>query len=223
MTVSEEIASNEKLNKHVKQQGFTLIEILIALFISSLIFTMLTFGLKTLINNYQRLEKTGFYFSRLQLGVYTLSQDLNNIMPRKIRDEKNQLLPAFRGGENFIEMTTARNMLIRCLYFTDQGKLIRRTFSILDRVKPYQYKDSILFNGVIDFKLNYINAQKNTVKQWPEIQNDNITLPLETPNSSALTSALASSPEIYPMVVIMTLHLKNYGSITRFFLVKKAL
>jgi type II secretion system protein J len=201
-----------------KVKGFTLIEILIAIFISGLIFTMLIFGLKTMINQYQGLQKNQKSFKQLQMNMLQIQQDMEFVQPRKITDETGKVLPVFVGKNNAMEFTTLQGKVVRHAYLFDKDKntLVLRTWAVLDRVNSLEYKDKILFTQVKEFSLQYIDDKKNISMIWPA--NSQQT----TQQNSLPQTQEAQQNTDYPIAVIITLDLTNRGKMTRYFLVKKS-
>jgi len=204
-----------------KVKGFTLIEILIALFISGLIFTILVLGLKTMINNYQGLQKNQKQFKQLQLNLFQIQHDLEYVQPRKVIDETGKTLPIFLGRNDYMEFTTMNGKIIRQAYFYDKDKrtLISRTWSVLDRAKPLEYKDKILFNRVSEFSFQYFDDKKNISIVWPS--NTQNTAPQTDGTHPPIPQAVKQQTD-FPVAVIMTIKFDNLGKMTRFFLIRKS-
>ena len=74
-------------NKLHAQLGFTLLELLVALSIFSVISVMAYGGLQTVISTKQATEKSAERISQIQLVMMRISNDLRQAVTRKIRDE----------------------------------------------------------------------------------------------------------------------------------------
>lgn len=193
-----------------KAEGFTLLEVLIAVFISGLVFAMLIFGLKTMINNYQALEKNQLFLSKLQTQFFSLQQDFMMLQPRKVTDENGKVQPEMIGTSSSLEWTTFGPHLVRKRYFYDKDKqqFILRRWAVLDPAKPMEYKDTVLFSHVTAFEFKYLNAKNLFVFFWPETNN-------------VVSGQEVESKKIFPEGVSVNMTLNSVGSVTRFFLVGK--
>lgn len=211
-------------------RGFTLIELMVAIFISALIFTIIVFGLKTMIQHYRALEMRERDFKQMQMGFWDLRQDFDNLIPRKVHDESNTLILPFMGNNIYVEFTTLRGSLIRRAYFYDASKqqLIERTFQVLDRMKPGQYSDKVLFHGIKILQFQYYAKSTSSSIEKSEVW------PLNTTDSSEQTEKKPeenkNEPEkkekkeeekSYPDAVSITIDFASKGRITRIFLVNK--
>ncbi len=214
-------------SRYCLSTGFTLIELMIAIFISALIFTLMIFGLKTMIHHYRALEIHQHIFKEMQMNFWECQQDFANLMPRKVTDENHMLLPVFMGNNQSIEMTTSRGSLIRRAYFYEASKkqFIERTYAVLDRIKNNQYKDKVLFNGInaVEFKyfVNQLGAQSES-DIWP-LNNNNNKPAVLSPNGlpSQDEKSKDDTDKQYPDAVSLRMNFENNGWMTRFFLVKK--
>jgi general secretion pathway protein J len=66
--------------------GFTLVELLVALFISAILFAMGYGALSQALNNREQVEQQARRLLAVQLAVRTLEQDLELMQPRPVRD-----------------------------------------------------------------------------------------------------------------------------------------
>ena len=90
----------KKKFKHAKnpvlQQGFTLLELLVALSIFSVLSVMAYGGLQTVISTKQATDKSAERISEIQLVMMRISNDLRQAVTRKMRDEYGDFLPAMQ-------------------------------------------------------------------------------------------------------------------------------
>ena len=134
-----------------KQQGFTLLEILIALAIFALMSMMAYAGLAAVLQAKSATEPRSEQLAQLQTTLYLLNEDLSQAVDRPIRDEQGRTEPAFSGGSgNEILVFTrsaptwssavAANSLQRVSYRFEKGGLYRQVWTLPDRTQQTEYR-----------------------------------------------------------------------------------
>ena len=83
----------------VLQRAFTLLELLVALSIFSVLSVMAYGGLQTVISTKQATDKSAERISEIQLVMMRISNDLRQAVTRKIRDEYGDFLPAMQSSK----------------------------------------------------------------------------------------------------------------------------
>ena len=136
--------------QRTKQQGFTLIEILIALAIFTIMSMMAYAGLAAVLNARSHTVPRSEQLAQLQKTLYLLNEDLTQVIDRSIRDELGSQEPALgpgRGGEvlaltrtvpNWMNETTPYK-LQRVSYLIEEGVLYRRVYDVVDRTQKTSY------------------------------------------------------------------------------------
>ena len=144
---------NQRFLKHPGQfnQGFTLLEILIALAIFAVMSMMAYAGLAAVLNARAATEPRSQQMAQLQTTLYLLNEDLSQAINRPIRDELGSTEPAFSSGRgNEILVFTrsvptwsgngAANSLHRVSYRFENGVLYRQVWTLPDRTRQTQYR-----------------------------------------------------------------------------------
>ena len=133
------------------QQGFTLLEILIALAIFAIMSMMAYAGLAAILDARASTVPRAQQLAELQTTLYLLNEDLSQIINRSIRDELGTTEPAFsvgRGNEIVVFTRTVpawsndagTNSLLRVSYSLEKDVLYRQVWSLPDRTQQTEYR-----------------------------------------------------------------------------------
>jgi len=194
-------------------QGFTLLELLVALAIFAMMATMAYGGLNTIINAHLQTERLAERLANLQMTFVQLKRDLEQAIDRSIRDEYGDTQPAFQGTSSQLEFTRAgwrnplqqpRSSLQRVAYYRENNALWKMYWSILDRAQDTTAHRVILLNEVEDLKLRFLVDQLQWHERWPP------TDFLKHPQES-----LAHLPQL--RAVEVTLTVREWGRLTWLF------
>ena len=142
--------SNAALN-YSKQQGFTLLEILIALAIFAVMSMMAYAGLAAILDARASTVPRAQQLAQLQTTLYLLNEDLSQVINRPIRDQLGSSEPAFsigRGNEILVFTRTvpswlansSETNLLRVSYSLEKEALYRRVWTIPDRTQQTEYR-----------------------------------------------------------------------------------
>ena len=142
--------SNAALN-YSKQQGFTLLEILIALAIFAVMSMMAYAGLAAILDARASTVPRAQQLAQLQTTLYLLNEDLSQVIKRPIRDQLGSSEPAFsigRGNEILVFTRTvpswlansSETNLLRVSYSLEKEALYRRVWTIPDRTQQTEYR-----------------------------------------------------------------------------------
>jgi len=160
--------------------GFTLLELLVALSIFSILSVMAYGGLQTVISTKQSTQKSADRIAEIQLVMMRISNDLRQTLPRKIRSEYGDFLPAMqsaRNGDRTVSWTRAgyrnparlkRSNVQRVAYMLKEQKLIRITWPVLDRAQDTLAIKTKVLSGVESIKWRFLNNKMEWVSVWPE-------------------------------------------------------
>lgn len=188
--------------------GFTLLELLIALSIFALIAMMAYSGLLSVLQVGAQVEHTSQQLMRLQLTFQRFNQDVTQLVYRPIRNEYGDSLPAIQGALQQLEFTRAgwhnplqhpRSQLQRVNYSVEKQTLWRSYWQVLDRTQDSQPQRSMLLTHVIAFKIRFLDSQLEWHDEWVSVDT-----PL-TENSLQLKA------------IEVTLSLENFGELTWLF------
>lgn len=162
-----------------RAQGFTLLELLVALAVFSMVALMAYSGLRSVLQSKQVTEQRAERIQRLQSAMMMLERDLSQFVPRGIRDDYGDRQPAIRTadyGSILLEFThagwrnptgIARSTLQRVAYGIEEESLLRFSWTVLDRAQessPYKVK---LLDGVREMRLRYLDEAHEWHEQWP--------------------------------------------------------
>lgn len=202
---------NKRLNK--RQQGFTLLELLIASIIFAVMAVMAYGGLSNVMNASEASKAALLRLKQVQQTVSILNRDFSQLVERSIRDEYGNPLPFLTTEhdlDNLVELTRGgrkspavllRSSLVRVAYRFDDDKLIRLHWPQLDRSPNMEAKKTMLIDNVEKVSIRFMNKDKEWQEQWP---------PLST----------ATPPIIEkPLAIEIVLQLNDLGDIRRLYAV----
>lgn len=198
-------------------RGFTLLELLIAMSVFAIMSIMAYGGLSQVISNNTSAAKSLDRMQEVQLAMYTLTRDFNQIIEREIRDEFGTTQSYLAAGNNLdlsIEFTRSgrrnpakllRSHLQRVAYQLKDNTLYRLAWPQLDRVQNMEPYRSELLSAVESFEIRFLDSQAEWNDSWPAL------------NYSANPGATAPLPE----AVEIKLVLKDWGELRRLYKVSR--
>jgi general secretion pathway protein J len=160
-----------------KKNGFTLFEIMIALFIFVIVMAIIVTGFNLVMRSRDQLHERAAELETVQLAMATMERDINQIINRQIRDRDGEtILPAMivsnKDGD-FLEFTRgglvnplssqARSSLIRVAYHLENGQLSRKIWRVLDRAPSSQWESRPILQGIKNFQMSYLNSKNQFV------------------------------------------------------------
>ena len=188
------------------QQGFTLLEILIALAIFAIMSMMAYAGLAAILDARASTVPRAQQLAELQTTLYLLNEDLSQVINRSIRDELGTSEPAFsvgRGNEILVFTRTVpswstnagENSLLRVSYSLEQDVLYRQVWSLPDRTQQTEYR-----------RRKLMTAKSVLLKQY---------------NSSSQTWEPFTGGGGVPTALDISFNLDGLGTIHRLFLINQ--
>lgn len=169
------------------RRGFTLIEVLVATAVFSIMAALAYGGLNSIARTRGDLAKQESDFAALLRAVGSLERDLNGVVARPVRGAAGQELPALIGASGRIELTRLgfanpqaepRSNLQRVFYERDGGKFERGRYAVLDRAANSAPQVDDLNVKTEDFRLRYLDAASGQwLDAWPPPQADPAVLP----------------------------------------------
>lgn len=159
------VAKNIEPDLNQGEAGFTLIEVLISLFIFALISVGTMSALTQTLRGKARLDAAVSGINNLNSARAIMRADMASITLRPLRDELGGILPYslttdgealltfVRRGRSNPGGLEARGDLERVEYIFEDARLVRRSFSHENPSSDPQYFDSVLLSDIEDIKL----------------------------------------------------------------------
>ncbi|MFA5984154.1 MAG: type II secretion system minor pseudopilin GspJ [Methylococcaceae bacterium] len=168
-----------------RQQGFTLLEILIALAIFAILSIMAYAGLAAVLDARAATEPRSAQLAQLQTTLYLLNEDLSQAIDRPVRDELGSPEPAFTNGHGSEILNLTRsvpvwtenavgNSLQRVSYRFENGSLYRQVWALLDRTPQTQHRRRKL----LDAKQVEVKIYEAESHSWRPFIGETKTIPL---------------------------------------------
>jgi len=172
-------------------RGFTLLELLIAMAVFSILSLMAYNGLDSIITTKTHTEQVSKRLVKLQQAFMFIGRDIEQTVSRSVRDGFGELQPAMRGstfGSEVLTLTRAgysnplqltRSHLQRVAYKLVDDKLLRLSWKMLDQDFTQQPQLQELLDKVEKVEIRFFDRQSQLQGQWPSGfgENDNIILP----------------------------------------------
>jgi len=161
--------------------GFTLLELLVAMVIFSLMSVMAYGGLSNVITGNEVIAKQEKQLKELQRTMMFLERDMRQLVPRPRSIGFNEFAKAFEYGldsDGLLEFTRAgnpnpiglkRSSLQRVRYDLEEKTLIRKTWALVDHInlEPTSMK---LLNDVESFELRLLDKNNEWQENWKELK-----------------------------------------------------
>ncbi len=160
----------------MKARGFTLIEILVALAVFSVIAVMSYQGLAGMARNQEGIERAAERQRAIELAMLRLERDLTQALARPARGPYGENLPAMVGGEQGAEWTTldlvaaqggVGPQTLRVSYALVGSDWRRRADQVVDRSPRDTARARVALADVERVSWRYIDSGVTRVDQWP--------------------------------------------------------
>ncbi|HEX2549821.1 MAG TPA: type II secretion system minor pseudopilin GspJ [Gammaproteobacteria bacterium] len=190
------------------KSGFTLLEILMALFIFTIVSIMMVTTLHTVFDSQTVTAKNAEKTSKLQLSLLLMSRDFEQAIDRPITNAKNIYEGAFIGSPRTVTFTHGgwanpkgqeqRSTLQRTKYAIENHQLIRSVWTVLDQSAKTLPTRRVLYDKVSDLRFEYLDEDGKFQNNWPQ-ENRQTSL---------------------PVAIRVSLTLEDWGKITQLYLLK---
>lgn len=207
------------LSQYKTRQGFTLIEVLIALFITAVIGVMAFLSLDTATNAVERNRQQSDRLDDINRVFSVLGRDLRHTVQRSVRDENGERQLAFELNEeprlsftrtgwfNPREGQVKRSELQRLEYRLEDETLYRRTWYSIDRSDDSTMVEEAILRGVKRLQYQVLwqspeESQANQLGDWLTLWPD--------PNAGVQENTI-------PFALEILLELEGLGEITRIY------
>lgn len=195
-----------------RESGFTLVEVLVAIFIFAIVSAIAMGGYNELVKQSDIVDAGAARTRAVQQTMQRLNLDFTSLEPRPVRQPLGDgLLPALRADEKsvdeLVEFTHSgwsnpagvpRSTLQRVAYRIEDKKLIRDYWLALDRTMTSEPESAVLVDGVKSLKFRFLDANRTWHDQWPP-----------------LGYSPADAPWVRPIAVEVTLDLEDWGELKR--------
>lgn len=194
-----------------RQRGFTLIEVIVAVAISAIVAVMGFEAMQGALKSRDRLKEHAARLQSLQYTMRTFVQDLSQLSPRPVREPLGaDYQPAVEGGTEFTftrggwtnPVGVERSTLQRVRYVVRDNKLYREYWLVLDAQLEPQPIPRLLLDGVVNFKVRFMDEGRNWQDIWP-------------PAAQAGAQLTLRELGFRPLAVELTLETKDFGILTR--------
>jgi general secretion pathway protein J len=200
-----------------RHRGFTLLELLVAMFIAALMFAMGYGAINQALNNHNALQEQQARLLEVQTAVRIMEQDFVQLAPRPVRQPVGDgWLPALLGpsdptSQPFAQLTRGgwanptglqRPGLQRVAYFFEKNTLRREYWTVLDPTLQNTTLKRDLLTHVKAVTLRYMDVSRQWQTQWP---------PAAVAGGMGQESAL----RMRPIAIEITLDTEDWGKLVR--------
>lgn len=211
----------------MKKQGFTLVELLVALFITSILFVMGYGAINQALSNRGAIEEQQERLLAVQTTMRLFAQDFGQAASRPVREPIGSTWEdafvsqaASRGNsaapQALVLFTRAgwanpagvqRPTLQRVAYTFEDGILRRNHWPVLDATLAAEPVRRELLKDVRSVTLRFMDGSRQWIEQWPS----------PTINQIARIGQPGAGQRLRPRAVELTLELEDWGRIVRVF------
>jgi len=163
------------------QAGFTLMEMLIAVTITAVIGLGVWQVVSGVVTSRDRVDALANQFDGLQKAMLLLERDITQVVNRPARDVYGDFKPSLTSREDaFALMITRqgwrnplglrRSGLQRAGWEYTGTELRRRYWPVVDQGQDDSSRDVLLLEGVLEFKIQFLDDEGKWQEQWPSDQ-----------------------------------------------------
>lgn len=163
---------------HRSQQGFTLLELVVATAIFAIMSAMVYTTLAGVRTNLQFSQQAESSMRELHYAMRRIALDVTQLQPRPVRDELGDVSGAIQtgGGQAAIELSVGgwrnplqapRGSIQRVAYIVDGDILARLHWPVLDRTLGTEPLRVDLLTGVINIEVRFLDQTGEWSEQWP--------------------------------------------------------
>lgn len=174
-----------KIKRH--SLGFTLLEILIALFVFTILALMMSRALHTVIDAQTNTENRAEALRNLQMAILIFSRDVEQTVNRPAMNASGTLQPAFdgaatsftftHGGYAMLDNVQSHSTLQRTSYSFHDNGFWRTTWVALDQAPGSTSNSRLLLTNVSEGNFRYLSKDGKLYSKWPVEGANNQALP----------------------------------------------
>ncbi len=191
-----------------RQRGFTLLEILVAAFITGLMLITAYTTIAKSGTHKQRIEARYDRLQEIQLAMRLITKDIAQIQPRPVRDlvGQSQLSAVMTAeSEGGIEMTVGgygnplnlqRSQQQRVAYQIEEDALYRSQWLVLDRTQGFIPIRRKLVENINAMSVRFMNRQLEWTDSWPQSRD-------------------GGNLQELPLAIEITIELEDFGTLRR--------
>lgn len=206
--------------RHQFIRGFTLLELLIAISLFSILSVMAYSGLNTVLVTRESTDKISQRLTEVQLAYLRISNDIRQVVSRSIKDEFGTQIPVMRTSQSEVDTVEwtrmgyqnpqkhLRSNLQRVAYRLSENEtsgydLVRITWPVLDQAQGIESTESILITDVEEMAWGFLeqNPGADFLTSWPPVS--------------------ATGLDSLPRAIDVTIKLKNLGTLRRLILLPR--
>ena len=198
-----------------RARGFTLLELLVALFIAAVMFAMGYGAIRQALNGRDTIQQQQAKLLEVQTAMRVLEQDFVQLAPRPVRAPTGYTwMPALQASattQPVVSLTRSgwtnpnglqRTGLQRVAYFFDNGTLRREYWTVLDATQTSMTVKRDLMTHLKSVQFRYMDQGRQWQMQWP---------PVTVPGGFAQQLSLIQRP----IAVEITLETEDWGKLVR--------
>ncbi len=200
------------MNRRQPQQGFTLIELMVAMTIFALMSLMAYQGMQSVFAAREQTDADARRLQAIQMTFLVLQRDLEFISEREIRDQYGDRQPAFKlaeDGDFRLELTRdgfrnpaqlPRSSLQRVAYQVSDKGLYRVRWSVLDRAPDSPVIKRRLLDDVTELSIRVLDEKDEWQTAWP----------------------MSAQSHAFPRAVEVSVTFADWGRLSRLFVLPEA-
>jgi general secretion pathway protein J len=197
-----------------RPHGFTLVELIVAVFITAIVFALGYGAINQAVKNRTALESTQDRLIAVQGAIRGILQDFSQLAPRPVReplgegyqpaifaDARSPALVTFTRGGWSNPAGVQRSTLQRVRYVFEDGTLRREYWTEVDATLDPKPRSRVLLDHVKQVRLRYMDDGRTWRDQWPPM---------------GVTAAPTPRDLRWrPIAIELTLELEDWGTLTR--------
>jgi general secretion pathway protein J len=150
------------------KQGFTLIEILIALMIFAILSTITMHAIHDILGKYKRIQENFKPWHQLDDFISSFQFQSHFYVKRSVKADEGHIFPEFIGQNNYIEWTylAPQENLNRIAYLCQNHQLKFRQWNSIDGLSRKSYREKIILANIDSCQFKYMDYSHNTYDSW---------------------------------------------------------
>jgi general secretion pathway protein J len=216
-----------------KDQGFTLIEVLVAMAITVIVAAIAYSTLDSAIKMSEVSERQADQLQRMNRAFDVLAKDFRHVIGRKVRSPdgyetfesaftyENDAYPMLQfsrtGWLNPQPKRFQRSNMQRVAYHFEEGKLTRFSWAQMDRYTSDEPRKAVLFDGIKRFELRLFRIDANIAAGTNINQGSQVGQKGDWVIAWPAESYTGPAVDVIPAAVEVTLEHEQWGTVTRIF------